>query len=225
MVSELFDRIARRYDFLNHLFSFGRDFYWRQAASRALGLRGCPWILDCCTGTGDFAFDLRGLYPKARVTGVDFSPQMLALAEKKAQLFLVNIEFQEASVLRLPFEDNSFDAVTMGFALRNVKADLKQVCLEVRRVLKPGAVFAFLDFGPPPSGVLGGVYAFYLGYIMPFMGQLISGDRPAYEYLAQSIKGFYPNSQLIAWFKEWGFSRVKARPMTWGVVNLFTGRK
>lgn len=225
MIKEIFNRIARRYDFLNHFLSFGRDFNWRKATVRSLRIKGQANILDTCTGTGDLALAIRNFYPQARIAGIDFSVEMLRFANAKDRQKKSKIIFQEASVSNLPFEDNSFDGVTMAFALRNLKPDLLKVFTEIFRVLKPGGSFAFLDFGPPPDNSMGFLYSLYLETLLPFVGQIISGDSEAYDYLARSILEFHSNAEVINLLEEAGFSNVKVRSMTFGVVNLFTGKK
>ncbi len=223
-VRAMFGRIVARYDLLNTLMSWGLDRRWRRSAVRVAGVRGAR-VLDLATGTGELAFEaLR--QGAARVVGVDFTPEMLQLAAAKAEKyrFAVAPEWVIGDALSLPFADGSFDAVVNGFLLRNL-ADLEGAFREMYRVLRPGGIAVSLDAVEPHLGPLMPLYRFYFYRLVPLVGGLISGDPAAYAYLPQSIKAIPQGPDLLELMAAAGFTETRFRPLTLGLVAIYSGRR
>ncbi len=225
-ISAMFDAIAPRYDFLNHLLSAGIDTRWRRRAIRSLGLSGRETVLDLCTGTGDLAIEARQASPgAARVLGVDFSGVMLELGNKKLSRRrldrTIGLVRGDASVI--PVADRSVDAVTIGFGIRNVE-DRNAACREMLRVLKPGGRLAILEFAMPTSPVFRWLYLSYFRHILPRIGSWISGHESAYAYLPASVDAFEPG-EFMDVLRRSGFVDVAADPMTFASVFLYTARR
>ena len=219
-VNSMFARIARRYDVANHLLSAGMDICWRHQLVKAVRLAEPNAILDLATGSGDVAFALsRGLAEQVQILGMDFCQPMLAEAEiKKQTRHSANVTFQQGDGLALPLADNSFDAVTISFGLRNM-GDLKKSLAEMRRVLRPGGRMFILEFSKPYRWFKP-VYYFYLRHILPALAQLVTGDRAAYVYLNETIEQFPDRNALSAEIHASGFSEVIACSMSLGIVAL-----
>lgn len=223
-VKAMFGAIARRYDLINHLLSFNLDTRWRRLAAR----EACPEpgsrVLDLCGGTGDLSLALAAA-PAApsMVVCCDFSHPMLTLAAPKFESSDARDRFAvvEGDALRLPFRDGSFDAVTVGFGVRNL-ADVRAGFAEIRRVLAPGGRLVVLEFSRPPGPVLSRLYASYLRAIVPMLGDGVSGRRGPYLYLARTIGGFPEPDLLAGTIREAGFAAVGWTPLTGGIVCLHT---
>ncbi len=223
-VRSMFSDIAPTYDLLNSLLSLGVDARWRErAAELALEGRGAaPRILDVATGTGNLAFAIKRRAAGSSVTGVDFAETMLDVARAKAARAGLAVEFAVADGTALPHADASFDAVTIGYGLRNF-ADVDAGLREFRRVLKPGGVAVILEFPPPPTGIFGAAFAFYFRRVLPFIGGLISGKRSAYTYLPESVLAFLEPSALAAKMARAGFEGVRYELQTFGVSAVHVG--
>ena len=217
-VRQMFARVARRYRFANAVLSGGMDFWWRYVASQTVRAWDPHAVLDLATGTGDLARAIERVCPQAEVTGADFSPEMLEVARK-----LGSRRLMQADALALPLPDAGFDVVTVSFGLRNM-ASWPQALSEMARVLRPGGHLLVLDFSIP-EGPLRFVYRPYLRYILPGFASLITGETDAYQYLADSIEAFPRGEKLCGIMRENGFSRAVARPLTGGIVTLYTGDK
>jgi len=219
-VNSMFARIARRYDVANHLLSGGLDIRWRRQLVRAVRHAQPRAILDLATGSGDVAFALsRGLPENVTILGMDFCRPMLEEAEiKKRTRLFANVTFQQGDGLALPLADNSFDAVTISFGLRNM-GDLNKSLNEMRRVLRPGGRMFVLEFSQPARWFRQ-LYYFYLRRILPGIAQLVTGDRAAYVYLNETIAEFPSREVLSAAILAAGFSAVQARGLTFGTVAL-----
>jgi demethylmenaquinone methyltransferase/2-methoxy-6-polyprenyl-1,4-benzoquinol methylase len=217
----MFARIARRYDLANHLLSGGVDFHWRQRLVRAVHDTQPHSVLDLATGSGDVAFALSdALPPGVRLTGMDFCQPMLDEAVRKGagRLRWAGIEFKQGDGMALPLKDESFDAVTIAFGLRNM-ADRHQALSEMRRVLRPAGRLFVLEFSQPGFWLRPFYYA-YLKAILPTVAGVVTGDRAAYEYLCGSIEQFPGRAVMSEEILQAGFSSVSATPLTFGIVAL-----
>jgi demethylmenaquinone methyltransferase/2-methoxy-6-polyprenyl-1,4-benzoquinol methylase len=220
----MFDAIAARYDFLNHLLSGGRDRRWRAAAASALRLSGAEIVLDLCTGTGDLALAaLTGDRRARRVIGIDFSSAMLQVARGKVGRAGLesSIALVCADGARLPIRDGSVDRVTLAFGIRNV-ADRPAVYGELHRVLRAGGRLVVLEFSLPRTPGLRAAYQWYFRRVLPFIGRVISRHPSAYSYLPDSVSAFPAPGLFAHELGTAGFGSVEAVPLTFGVVHLFT---
>ncbi len=220
-VNTMFARIAGRYDLANHLLSGGVDYWWRQRLVRAVHDAHPRAILDLATGSGDVAFAIAdGLPTGVRITGMDFCEPMLAEAVKKrsGSSRWTQIEFRQGDGMALPLPDRSFDAVTISFGLRNM-ADRHKALGEMRRVLRPGGRLFVLEFSQPHRWFRPFYYA-YLKFVLPVVASVVTGDKPAYEYLCGSIEQFPGRDAMSAEIRRAGFNPVNALPMTFGIVAL-----
>ena len=220
-VRDMFARISPRYDLLNHLLSVNIDKRWRRQVVEKLrpGLSRESRLLDVACGTGDLSIALfENIGP--RVTGVDFCRPMLERAARKQP----GIAFVEGDALQLPFDDDVFDAVTIGFGLRNLSS-VEQGLSELRRVLKPNGWAAILEFSKPVVPCFRSLAVGYCTRFLPRIGGLISGSRSAYEYLPDSVARFPDQETLSAMMTEAGFADVVFENLTGGVAALHTGRR
>lgn len=221
-VRDMFSRIAPTYDLLNTVLSLGLDERWRREAAAEAVAGGARAVLDVATGTGKLAFAVKRACPTCAVTGVDFAAPMLELARQAAARRGLDVAFVEADGTALPFPSGSFDAVTIGYGLRNF-ADVDRGLREFRRVLRPGGRLVVLEFPPPPRGVLGRAFGFYFELVLPFVGGVVSGRRGAYEYLPRSVKAFLDPEGLRSRMAEAGFAGVYYRLQTGGVSAVHVG--
>ena len=220
----MFDLIARRYDFLNRVLSLGLDGRWRRATVDALQLRSGARVLDVATGTGDLALTLYQRCRDVRVVGLDPSPEMLKLADAKAdRLGHPDLELEEGDAQDLPFPDESFDAVTIAFGIRNVP-DRALGLREMKRVVKPNGRVAILELGEPRKGPLAWGARLYIRWVVPRVGALLSGSRE-YRYLQESIAAFPPSEEFARMIEEAGLEVVEVRPLFFGVCNLYVARR
>jgi demethylmenaquinone methyltransferase / 2-methoxy-6-polyprenyl-1,4-benzoquinol methylase len=221
-IAGMFDAIAPRYDLLNHLLSAGIDRRWRAAAIRSLQLTGTETLLDVCTGTADVALQARAARA-ARVVGVDFSGAMLALGLQKITTAgeAGRIALVRGDAMRLPAADRSVDAVTVAFGIRNVQRP-EVACAEMARVLRPGGRLAILEFGVPRIPGIRPLYLWYFTHVLPLVGRAISGHNAAYSYLPASVGTFAPPSEFVETLRRAGFTDIRADPLTFGIVYLYT---
>jgi demethylmenaquinone methyltransferase/2-methoxy-6-polyprenyl-1,4-benzoquinol methylase len=222
----MFAAIAARYDLLNHLLSGNIDRKWRRLVARTVSAnlpQGEARILDVACGTGDLSLTLveNG---RAQVLGLDFCRPMLAIASAKAAKQSVRIPFIEADALALPFQDCSFEAVTIAFGLRNL-ASVDEGFNELLRVLKPGGKVAVLEFSKPVTPVLRSLFRIYFTRVLPVFGGLISGSRSAYRYLPESVSGFPDQNELASAMRQAGFKEVSFRNLTGGIAALHLGTR
>lgn len=224
-VAEMFDNIAGKYDFLNHFLSAGIDKKWRTKAIKTLSELKPKSILDVATGTGDFAFEAMKLNPD-KLVGIDISNGMLEVGREKikARKLTDKMTFTQADSEDLPFEDNSFDAVTVSFGVRNFQ-NLKKGLNELNRVLKPGGKIVILEFSKPQKFPLKQLYFFYFKAILPTVGKLVSKDNAAYSYLPQSVMAFPEGKAFQEILASSGFSQITDKPVTGGIASIYTGRK
>ena len=228
-VERQFDRIARRYDLLNDLISFGLHRGWKRATVRATGVRAGGLYLDLCTGTGDVALRMaRATGQAGLVVGLDYSAGMLAVAggrlPRAAGQPAGGVRWVRGDALRLPFGEGAFDGAAVSFGLRNV-ADLPQALREVRRVLRPGARLAVVDTGVPPNRVYRVFADLFFVRVVPWIGALVAGDREAYSYLPASRETFPSQARLVRLMTESGFVECGFRDLALGSAALHWGRK
>jgi demethylmenaquinone methyltransferase/2-methoxy-6-polyprenyl-1,4-benzoquinol methylase len=217
-VRAMFGQIARRYDLANHLLSGGADFLWRRRAAKVVvGWRPRD-VLDLATGSGDLALAIQRRLPDLTITAADFSPEMLAVARSKGVAKTVL-----ADALQLPFEDRSFDSVTVAFGLRNM-ADWDRALREMFRVLRAGGHLLVLDFSIP-TGALRPAYRFYLHRCLPLLASIVTGQKAAYDYLGGSIEKFPSGAAMLALIEKNGFAMACAEPLTGGIATIYTAEK
>ena len=225
-IRKLFDTIAPTYDFLNHLLSLRRDFYWRKVAVRELkGYEG--WILDIATGTGDVAIEIvhQNGYKK-KVFGLDFSEPMIRKAHRKLlrKGFSQRIVLSLGDALSLPFRENTFTASMMVFGLRNIMKK-EQALAEMVRVIKKDGKVIILEFTFPKKRLLRRLYPIYFEKILPWIGGLISGDREAYAYLPESVYHFQYAENYEEIMRKVGLENVGSQSLTGGVASIISGIK
>ena len=222
-VRDMFATIARRYDLLNHLLSANIDKRWRRVVAERIDgrikLAGAR-ILDVACGTGDLAATLFEV-TRAEVVATDFCRPMLDIAVEKIGN---DVTLIESDALRLPFRDGSFDAVTIGFGLRNL-SNLQTGLAELERVLRSGGWLAVLEFSRPANAAVRAVFGTYFTRILPVMGGIVSGSRSAYTYLPDSVKRFPDQRELLATMERAGFEEVSFENLTGGIAALHLGRK
>jgi len=218
-VRQMFGSIARRYDVANHLLSCGMDYYWRRRAAEIVSDWHPHRIADLATGTGDLALTLQKKLPEAEIRGVDFLPEMLELAKRKGVHQIVL-----ADAMNLPFGDGSFDCVTIAFGLRNLE-NCAGALAEMSRVIKSNGHLLVLEFSLPTIPFLRSVYRFYLHQCLPLLGSFLTGKRNAYNYLGDSIEEFPNGSAMCQLMAEIGFARPTFKPLTGGIVTIYTAAK
>jgi demethylmenaquinone methyltransferase/2-methoxy-6-polyprenyl-1,4-benzoquinol methylase len=220
----MFDAIAARYDFLNHLLSAGIDRRWRRRAIRALSLTGRERVLDLCTGTADLAIAAIDAQPSARrVIGVDFAHAMLRVGRDKIAANH-RIDLLRGDATRIPLRDGAVDAITIGFGIRNVE-DAGAACDEMRRVLAPGGRIAILEFAIPTMPGVRTLYLWYFRNVLPLVGRMVSRHSAAYGYLPASVGAFASPDEFVTILRQRGFVNVTAVQLTFGVVALYTGTR
>ena len=220
-VSAMFDDVAAGYDVTNNLLSAGNAVLWRIATTRAVNPQADERVLDLAAGTGTSSVALAK--SGAHVVAADFSPGMLEVGRQKHGQNPL-LEFVEADATKLPFADNSFEAVTMSFGLRNV-VEPKKALAELYRVTKPGGRIVICEFSTPPVAPIRAGYNFYLRKVMPIVAKYSSSNTEAYTYLADSIADWPNQATLASWIREAGFMNVAYRNLTAGVVALHRGIK
>jgi demethylmenaquinone methyltransferase/2-methoxy-6-polyprenyl-1,4-benzoquinol methylase len=214
----MFGAIATRYDLANHMLSCGIDFYWRTRAANMVASWRPGKIVDLATGTGDLALVLQTKLPNAEVTGVDFAPEMLELAQRKGvrQTML-------ADAMNLPFRDASFDCVTIAFGLRNMR-DWRGALTEMSRVLRPDGHLLVLEFSLPTIWIVRTIYQFYLHWCLPLLGSLLTGKKSAYDYLGDSIEQFPSGRAMSDLIEASGFRHATAQPLSYGIATIYTAQ-
>ncbi len=224
-VAEMFDNIAARYDLLNHLLSMGIDITWRKKAVRKLARTAPQTLLDVATGTGDFAIEALSLKP-GKITGIDISSEMLRVGRKKVEKKGVShiIELLQADSENLPFEDNSFDAVTVAFGVRNFE-NLEKGLREMCRVMKPGGQVAIIEFSHPETFPVKQLYNFYFKTILPTIGKAVSKDSRAYTYLPESVDAFPYGKDFTDIMEKAGYKNPEINPLTFGIASLYIASK
>lgn len=226
-VHELFNSIAPKYDFLNTMMSMGMDKSWRRLTVSLAEVQSGESVLDICCGTGQMTMELaRAVGREGHVTGLDFSEKMLEIAGRTIE----NSPYREAitllqgNAMELPFPDNSFDAVTVGWGLRNVP-DIERVVREMTRVVRPGRMIVSLDMGKPQLPVFRQCYWLYFDKLVPLMGKIWAHQKSAYTYLHDSAVAFLNQKELTGLFVRTGLVDARYRNLVGGVVAVVAGRK
>ncbi len=224
-IATMFDHIAPKYDFLNHTLSFGIDKLWRRKAIRLISGYSPETILDVATGTGDFA--IAALRSGARkVTGIDISKEMVAVGKEKVKKLGLEdrIELMAGDSESIQFPDESFDAATVAFGVRNFE-NLGKGLGELFRILKKGGTVCILEFSKPRNSLVKFGYKCYSKWLMPAVGRLVSGDRSAYTYLPESVEGFPDGEKFITFMSESGFEQIREYRLTFGIATIYLGKK
>jgi demethylmenaquinone methyltransferase/2-methoxy-6-polyprenyl-1,4-benzoquinol methylase len=225
-VREMFSGIASKYDFLNHFLSINTDKRWRRLVRRKLEdelQNPNALILDVACGTGDLSIELQQ-HAKAKIMGTDFCRPMLAIAKEKNAKNQLSIPYVEGDALNLSFADESFDAVTIAFGLRNV-SNWRDGLQELHRVLKTGGKLAILEFSTPLVPGFKQIFNLYFTQVLPRIGGAVSGSRGAYEYLPDSVSKFPDQKSLAQMMREIGFSEVEYKNLTGGIAAIHTGTR
>ncbi len=225
-VSRMFNNIAPYYDFLNHFLSLGIDKNWRKKAIRALEEKKPQQILDVATGTADVAIAIAKKLKPEKVIGLDIAVEMLDIGRKKvkAQELTATVELISGDAENLPFADNTFDAVTVAFGVRNFE-NLRAGMAEIQRVLKPNGQLVVLEFSKPKVFPLKQLFQFYFKNILPFIGKMTSKDPKAYRYLYESVQAFPDGKKFIQVMEKTGFQQNKQQLLTFGISSIYTGLK
>lgn len=225
-VADMFNSVSKTYDFLNHFLSLGIDIIWRKKAIGELKKDKPQHILDVATGTGDFAFEAIRILKPIKITGVDISEGMLAVAKEKIEkkglsdVFSVSLGDSE----RLLFDENTFDAVTVAYGVRNFEF-LEKGIADMLRVLKPNGKVVILEFSKPRVFPVKQLYNFYFHSILPLIGKVFSKDNRAYTYLPESVAAFPDGQEFVDLMQKVGYREAKCRPLLFGICSIYTARK
>lgn len=224
-VREMFNNISGKYDFLNHFLSLGIDKIWRKKAIKALREINPEKVLDIATGTGDFALAALALNPK-EIVGLDLSPGMVSVGQKKMEKKGVTniIKLVVGDSENLPFDDNYFDALTVGFGVRNFE-NLEKGLSEMLRVVRPGGKLVILEFSKPKKFPIKQAFGFYSKNIIPFLGKNISKDEKAYAYLPESVAAFPEGKKFTDILDKVGYKSVEAKLVSGGIATIYSGIK
>lgn len=225
-VRQMFGQIAPRYDLLNHVLSWNVDRYWRHLTTKLLPPEGDQPILDVCTGTGDLILAYaRQVPPHTPLVASDFCHEMLTIAREKSKKQQRNVSFLEADTQHLPFSDNQFSRVVVGFGLRNV-TNTERGLAEMLRVCRPGGKVGILEFSQTQFSPLSWCYRLYFKYLLPLIGQTLARNQSgAYSYLPKSVQEFPSGEELAKKMRAMGYQDVGYKPLTLGIVTLYWGTK
>lgn len=222
----MFDTIAPKYDFLNHLLSMGIDKGWRNRVVRKVSEQAPLQLLDMATGTADLAIAIAKRNRNCNITGGDLSPMMLEIGRTKVAQkgFSEKITLVECNALKLPFEKDRFDVVTAAFGVRNFE-NLSQGLSEMYRVTGKGGKVFILEFSKPKKGFISTLYLFYFRKILPAIGRMVSKDENAYSYLPDSVLTFPSGDDFTKILAEVGYKECKSRALTFGIATIYEGNK
>jgi demethylmenaquinone methyltransferase/2-methoxy-6-polyprenyl-1,4-benzoquinol methylase len=223
-VQDMFDRIAKRYNFMNRIMTFGQDMRWRRFVVKQAQMPQNGKMLDLATGTGDIAFEAAKQYPQAQVIGADFALEMMRVGKQTSQGN--SISWTGADALALPYANELFDAVVSGYLVRNV-IDIPKSLQEQMRVLKAGGRIVILDTSPPPNNILKPFILMHLKYGIPLLGRLIAGDegKDAYQYLPESTQAFKTPDELATIMRDVGLVSVGYKTFMFGTMAVHWGEK
>lgn len=225
-VRQMFDSIAPAYDFMNHAMTLGIDKWWRKVAVKKVKATQPASILDIATGTGDFAIKLYKTIKPETVTGMDLSDGMLEVARRKVKDKGLDqaISFEQGDCLKMRFADESYDAITVAFGVRNFE-HIDQGYREMMRVLRPGGMLCVLELSTPRNRFIRWFYDLYTLHIIPFIGSLKSHDKSAYRYLPLSIAAVPQGEDMLNIMRAEGFTDCEVRRLTLGTCSIYTARK
>ena len=223
-VKHMFNMIASKYDVLNHTLSLGMDYVWRKKAIKKI-LNNPKEILDIATGTADFAISA-AKHTQANITGIDISDQMIYVGNKKIQQKKLNnrIKLSIEDSENLPYLDNSYDAITAGFGVRNFE-NLEKGLSEIHRVVKKNGYVVILEPSTPKAFPLKQIFSIYFQKILPFIGSLVSKDKSAYSYLPNSVKSFPEGDDFLKILNKQGFTKTNYYPLSFGIVSMYVAIK
>lgn len=224
-VATMFNNISKKYDFLNHFLSLGIDILWRKKAIKMLQKSQPKKILDIATGTGDFAIEALKLNPE-KVTGIDISEGMLNVGKQKIRDKDLQdiIELKLGDSENLEFNDNTFDAYTVGFGVRNFE-NLEKGLTEMLRVLKPEGTSIILEFSKPTAFPIKQIYNFYFNSMLPAIGKLVSKDNSAYTYLPESVDAFPDGEKFTKILTEIGYKNITEIRLMFGIASIYKANK
>jgi demethylmenaquinone methyltransferase/2-methoxy-6-polyprenyl-1,4-benzoquinol methylase len=221
-VQDMFGRIARTYDLMNFLMTAGQDRAWRRFVIDKTDIAAGDYLLDIASGTGDIAFEGVRLVPGVNAVSADFALPMMHVGQRRP---LGNrVQWTGADAMNMPFDDDTFDAVTAGYLLRNVP-DIPRTLSEIHRVTKPGGRFVVLDSAPPPPGPMRPFINIHLKYVIPTLGTMITGEGDAYEYLPESTQAFKTPGELAQLMVKAGFTGVSFKTFVFGTMAVHWGEK
>jgi demethylmenaquinone methyltransferase / 2-methoxy-6-polyprenyl-1,4-benzoquinol methylase len=225
-VSEMFDRIAARYDFMNRFLSAGIDRAWRRRAIKMFRGESVQNLLDVATGTADMAIRAAKMLCPTRIVGIDISPKMLEIGRQKVKNegleHCVQLVLGDGETINFP--SNTFDGVMVAFGVRNFE-NLEKGLQEIFRVLKPGAQIVVLEFSKPRIPIIKQLYQFYMGYLAPQIAKWFRQNKKAYQYLNESAKAFPDREHFVAILNRAGYSVTKCKPLSLGICCIYSGRK
>lgn len=223
-IGTFFDGIAATYDPLNHLLSLNEDRRWRKVAVK--GMQPANHVLDVAIGTADLTLALLKHHKANRITGIDLSTEMMAIGKTKVEQhhWSDRVSFMQASALDMPFESQTFDAVTCSYGVRNF-SDLDKGLREMYRVLKPNGELMILEFSYPSNRLMAWCYDLYFSHVMPFVGRVLSRNRTAYNYLNHSVKHFIWGEQMCQHLRDAGFNQVQAQTLSFGITTIYRAIK
>jgi demethylmenaquinone methyltransferase/2-methoxy-6-polyprenyl-1,4-benzoquinol methylase len=225
-IAAMFDRISPNYDQLNHLLSLNTDKLWRQKTAKEVAQSRPKTILDLATGTADLAIEIAKRNPEAHIIGMDISKKMLEIGESKIkEQHLENqIDLHLGNAARLPFPNNSFDAVTVAFGVRNFE-DLEHGLTEIYRVLKPNGIVFILEFSMPEKPPIKQIYRLYFKHILPKIGKIVSKEPTAYSYLPNSVERFPKPQNFMQLLAEHNLKNKETKQLSFGIAMLYLAAK
>lgn len=225
-VESMFDSIAPKYDLLNHTLSLNIDKIWRRKVARSVAKNRPGTVLDVATGTCDLAIAVARKARPQSIVGIDLSEEMLNVGRQKVQKINLSdtITVQKGDAENLPFGDNTFDAITVAFGVRNFE-NLEKGLTEMMRVLKPGGLCVILEFTMPVAFPVKQLYNFYFRHILPLIGRLVSSHKSAYTYLPESVKAFPQRTDFVRIMEQCGYAGARFRSLSLGIAAIYIGTK